>query len=253
MKTVFITGAANGIGLATARKFAANGWFVGLFDIDNESISKLLETTEFAQACGCYCDVSDRNSISDAIDYFCSRSGGKMDALINNAGVLSGGEFEKMEQHNVHAMIDINIKGMTDVAHLAFPVLKSTGNSTLVNICSASSIYGFPLLAVYSATKFYVRGLTEALNLEWKKSGVHVSCVKPPYVKTAMFDAIPERATEKVSAEFTPQQVANVVYQAATGNRVAYIIGKKIKLWDQLVRLFPNSIGKYITRYLANP
>ena len=94
MKTVFITGAAHGIGLATARRFAAQGWFVGLYDINREGLAELLDSAEFDNACGQYCDVTDRASIEEALAHFAGRAGGRLDLLVNNAGILSSGRFE---------------------------------------------------------------------------------------------------------------------------------------------------------------
>ena len=74
MKTVFITGAAAGIGLATARSFAADGWFVGLYDINQERVSQLLNSPAFTNACGGFCDVSDRDSIAAALQDFSKHS-----------------------------------------------------------------------------------------------------------------------------------------------------------------------------------
>jgi len=151
MKSVFITGAANGIGLATARKFASEGWKVGLFDIDGEAIANLLDTTEFSNACGTYCDVTDSESLANALSLFSKHCDGKMHVLVNNAGILTGGDFAEMAIKDIEAMIAVNIAGLTRVAHMSFPMLKATDKAVMINTCSASSVYGFPVLAVYSA------------------------------------------------------------------------------------------------------
>ncbi|WP_146348537.1 SDR family NAD(P)-dependent oxidoreductase [Phaeobacter marinintestinus] len=186
MKTAFVTGAATGIGLATATKLARQGWKVGLFDINQEGINKLLERSEFAEACGGFCGVSDRGSIEGALALFSEHTNGHLDLLVNNAAVLSGGPFELGDAQANDAMVEVNVKGLTNVAQLAFPLLKETPGATMVNLCSTSSVHGIPLIAVYSATKFYVNGLTKALNLEWKEHDIHVTCVKPPVVQTSM-------------------------------------------------------------------
>ena len=92
MKTIFITGAAHGIGLATARRFAAQGWFVGLYDVNGEALDRLLESGEFPHCCGQRCDVTDRESIREALDHFSARTDGRLDVLVNNAGILASGK-----------------------------------------------------------------------------------------------------------------------------------------------------------------
>ena len=251
MKSVFITGAARGIGLATARTFAKNGWKVGLFDIDSDQLKRLLSEPEFSSACGGYCDVTNLKSVSEAMSIFSEHCSGEMHALINNAGVLFSGDFSEMESERIDSTIEVNIGGMTRVAHQAFPFLKQTSNSVMVNICSASSIYGIPAIAVYSASKFYVRGLTEALNIEWARHDIHVCSLKPPYVKTAMFDDAPSEAKKKSPAEYSPQQIAEMIFEATSNKKVATLVGAKVKIWDWIVRIFPYSLGKPMTKNVS--
>jgi len=251
-KTVFVTGAASGIGLATAGYFAARGWFVGLYDIHEEGVRKHLQTPEFRNACGGVCDVTRRESISAALEDFSERTKGRLDVLVNNAGVLWGGGFESVDPEHHHAMIDINAKGLTDVAQLAFPLLKQTGNSALVNLCSAGSIYGAPYGAVYSASKFYVRGLSEALNIEWERYGIHVTSVKPPYVQTPMLDKIPDEMKRRWEVKLAPEDVAEVVYRAAHGNRVSHIVTGKARTLSLLVNVLPERVGRRLVKYVFN-
>jgi NADP-dependent 3-hydroxy acid dehydrogenase YdfG len=245
MKTVFITGAAAGIGLATAQKYAQMGWLVGLYDINIEAIEKLLTANEFKNAHGGVCDVTCRESIAAALKDFSRKTNQRLDVVVNNAGVLTGGEFHTIEARDNNLMIDINIKGLTDVAQLAFPLLRQTKNSCLVNICSASSIYGTPGLAVYSATKFYVRGLTEALNIEWKKYGIHVTSIKPPFVQTNMLSKVPSDMTKKMSS-LQPQYIADAVYSAAEGKSISTIPGLQLKLFQLMTKLLPETIVRII-------
>lgn len=239
MRTAFITGAASGIGLATATKLAREGWIVGLFDVNREGLGKVLETPVFEKACGGFCDVTDRGSIRSALASFNEHTNGRMDLLVNNAGVLSGGRFEAVSAQAYDGMIDVNIKGSTNMAILAFPLLKQTPGAVVVNLCSSSSVHGIPLLAVYSATKFYVNGLTEALNLEWKEHDIHVTCVKPPVVQTSMGNQVPEQLTKNLQVNVVPEDVADAVVMAASGNRPGYVLGWQSIVWSKLDRLLP--------------
>ena len=251
MKTVFITGAAAGIGLATARKFAAEGWFVGLYDINEDAISQHLQSAEFPHACGGCCDVTDRDSISQALQHFAEKTQGRMDALVNNAGVLTAGQFETNDPAAHDLIIQVNILGLTNLAQLAFPWLQRTPDSTLVNMCSVSSVHGIPLLAVYSASKFYVNGLTQALGIEWAQHGIRVLSIKPPFVKTAMVDGMPEQLMETFTVDLTPEQVADTIMTALRGSSRSYLMTWKGKALGSLVKILPTGLGTRLTARLT--
>ncbi len=251
MKTVLITGAAAGIGLATARLFQQQGYFVGIYDIDAAALDTLKNSGEFTQACFGVCDVRSRESIAAMFEDFSKHAKGRLDVLINNAGVLSSGNFEDISGDAHDAMIDINVRGATHVAQLGFPLLKATANSCMVNLCSMSSVHGVPRLAVYSSSKFYINGLTQALSLEWKKHGIRVTSVKPPFVKTAMVDHVEDSLKSTVSVDTEPADVAEAIFKAISGSRDGYFIGSVGKAWSQLDRLLPENIGRALTGYLT--
>jgi NAD(P)-dependent dehydrogenase (short-subunit alcohol dehydrogenase family) len=251
MKTVFITGAAQGIGLATARRFAAQGWYVGLYDINTAGLESLLATGDFPNACGGACDVTQRRSIATALAQFSSNTGGRLDLLVNNAGVLSSGKFEDIEPRAHDLIIEVNIRGLTNMAQLAFPLLRQTPGSCLVNLCSASSIHGVPMLAVYSASKYYVNGLTEALHIEWAPHGIRVTSVKPPVINTAMGHQLHPKLTEKMAISMQPEHVAEAIQMAAEGNRVGHVLGTSAKLWSILDKLLPEAGRRRLVRYLT--
>jgi NAD(P)-dependent dehydrogenase (short-subunit alcohol dehydrogenase family) len=251
MKTILVTGAAHGIGLATARRFAAQGWYVGLYDINGESLQGLLGSGQFPNACGQPCDVTDRASVEAALNHFEDNTGGRLDVLVNNAGVLASGPFADIGPDDHDRIIDVNVKGLTHVAQAAFPLLSQTPDSTLVNLCSVSSIHGIPLLAVYSASKFYVNGLTEALNIEWAPHGIRVTSVKPPVVNTAMGHQLDPKLTEKMAMDMEPAHVAEAIQMAVEGNRIGYVLGTSARLWSWLDRLLPESGRRALVRYLT--
>lgn len=251
MKSIFITGAAHGIGLATAKRFAAQGWFVGLADIKVEALNALVESGDFPHACALPCDVTDSAAIERALEEFSRHTDGRLDVLVNNAGVLSSGRFEEIDPQAHALIIDVNVKGLTSVAQAAFPLLKRTPGATVVNLCSASSIHGIPLLAVYSASKFYVNGLTEALHIEWASHDIRVTSVKPPVINTAMGHQLNPQLTSKMGISMEPEHVAEAIQLAAEGNRAGYILGTSTKLWGWLDRLLPESGRRALTRYLT--
>ncbi len=252
MKSVFITGAASGIGLATARRYAGLGWRVGLCDINRERLAELAAEPLFANAHSAYCDVRDRRSIESALAEFAAGSNGEIDLVINNAGVLSAGPFTEIDADAHDLMIDINVRGFTHVAQLAFPYLKATPGACLVNLCSASSIHGIPNLAVYSATKFYVNAMTQALHIEWQPHGIRVSCVKPHLVDTQMARDVQDRTTGDSPVTLTPDDIAAAIERAASGSRVSYVIGKAARVWALLDKLLPESLRIGLTRRLLS-
>gem|GEM_PF-171719 len=241
-KSVFITGAAQGIGLATAAYFHRQGWFVGLYDINEKG----LESTHRNLTRSCYgvLDVRDESAVIDAFKDFSLQSGGKVDVVVNCAGVLSSGYFEDIDAAATDRMIDINVKGLTYVARHALPLLKQTPNSVLVNICSASSIYGIPLLGVYGATKHYVNGLTQALSIEWQQFGIRVKAIKPPIVKTAMGMSLPKSFDKHMAANMDAEYVAESIWKSVSGPRVSYILGLKTQCLGLLCRWLPDSLAR---------
>ena len=251
MKTALITGAASGIGLASARRLAAHGFLVGLYDIDRAAVEGLLGSGEFPAACGGFCDVGDYASVRQAFEHFGERTGGRLDVVINNAGLLSAGRFEAVDPAAHEAMIRVNVLGLTHVAQLAFPLLKETPGATLINLCSVSSMHGVPLLAVYSASKFYVDGLSQALSIEWAGHGIRVVSIKPPFVGTKMIDGIPEQLMQKMSVDHAPEDVAEAIVRALAGSRDSYLLGGQARLLGVLARLLPPSMGRRIVRYVT--
>lgn len=245
-KSVFITGAAQGIGLATAAHFHRQGWFVGLYDINEAGLEAAHK--ELSRSCYGALDVRDETAVAQAFKSFASHTGGKVDVVVNCAGVLSAGHFEEIESAATDRMIDINVKGLTYVARHALPLLKATPNSTLVNICSASSIYGVPMLAVYGATKHYVNGLTQALSIEWQRFGIRVKAIKPPIVKTEMGLSLPDSFDKYMAADMEVDYVARSIWNSVSGSRVSYILGVKTQVLGLLCRWLPDAMARSLMK-----
>ncbi len=240
-KSIFITGAASGIGRAAALLFAEKGWFVGLFDVNEAGLAELHAQIGEERACKGVMDVTRLESVREAMAVFADRTGNRMDALFNCAGILRMGYFDRIDIAFHKKIVDVNIVGILHGIHAALDLLKNTPGAHIINMSSGSALYGSPEVAVYSATKFAVRGLTEALNIEFEPLGVQVSDVMALYVSTPMIVDARETATsvDRLGVNLRPEQVAAVVWKAAHGNRVHWKVGGMLKLMGVVNYAFP--------------
>ena len=160
-KAIFITGGGSGIGRAVARHFAGQGWFVGIADVNRAGIDETAALLPEGASSRHVMDVRDRDQWRAALDEFAKASGGRLDVLFNNAGIGSGGQYMDMDPQEADRLIAINFGGVVNGIYAALPLLGATPGSAILNTGSASGFYGVAGLAVYSATKFAVRGLTD--------------------------------------------------------------------------------------------
>jgi NADP-dependent 3-hydroxy acid dehydrogenase YdfG len=259
-RAVFITGAAAGIGRATALTFARNGFTVGGYDIDEVGLKSLADEIDQlgATAITGHLDVTDSDEMAQRVGEFAKAAGDRLDVMINNAGILLAGRFEDIAVAGHLKEIDINTKGVVNGLHAAFPYLRSTPQSVVVNLASASAIYGQAELAVYSATKFFVRGITEALDIEWSTYGIRVIAMWPLYVQTAMTDDIKTGTTESLGIKLTAQDVADAIVMAVGPSRlrraihqVHFPVGTQTKASAVGSRFSPAWLQRLISKRLA--
>ena len=219
-KIAFITGAAAGIGRACALRLARGGWSLAISDVDEAALAAL--RTELGAACvfDARLDVADPAAVDRVFTRLAEATGGRLDLLINNAGVLEMGPFEALPIARQLRINRINDDGPLLCSQRAFALLAATPGARVVNLSSASASYGVPSLAVYSASKFWLRGFTEALNLEWERHGIHVCDVMPNFVRTAMLEGRgSQRLITRLGVQLSAEDVAGVVWQAATSAR----------------------------------
>jgi len=193
-KAIFITGAASGMGLAAARLFAERGWFVGGYDLNEAGLEELKAELGPDKCVTGLLDVTDKPAFDAAVAAFGAASGGRMDILFNNAGIGETGWFEDVPYERAMRLVDINLKGVINGAYAGLPLLKQTPGSLLFNNASSSATYGMPRLAVYSATKHGVKGLTEALAIEWGRHDVRVSDALPGLINTPLLHNTPNHS-----------------------------------------------------------
>ncbi len=251
-KCIFITGAASGIGRATALLFAERGWFVGLYDVNGKGLEALSVEIGKGSCCHAHMDVADLGSVKKAVDHFSKRTGGNMHVLFNNAGIIEMGAHESIPIEKQIRIVDTNLKGLLHCAHAGLPLLKNTENARIINMSSASSLYGTAHMAVYSATKAAVSSLTESLNLEFEKLGIFVCDVRSPFVRTPLLERdVKAPAIDKLGVHLMPEEVARVVWKATQRKRIH---NNTRGIMSLLVLLkLPNFIRMKVIKYLLLP
>ncbi|MBY6412581.1 SDR family oxidoreductase [Rhodococcus sp. BP-252] len=262
--SVFITGAAAGIGRSTALKFARSGYLVGAYDIDETGLASLSKevTSRGGRIVTGVLDVTDPQQWEKRLKEFDVEADGRLDVLINNAGILVAGPFEEMPLEVHKKQIDINFNGVVYGTLAAFPYLKVTRGAQVVNLCSASAIYGQPELVTYGATKFAVRGVTEALDLEWKKYDISVKAMWPLFVQTAMTKDVSTGTTSTLGIKLTADDVSQAIFDAtrpAKGlrqrpllHKVHFPVGLQSKALSLGSRFSPAWLTREVNRRLSH-
>ena len=254
---VFITGAAAGIGRALALRFARQGWFVGLADVDSAGLASLVAMLPAGQAWSTPLDVTDPTGWQNALHGFWAMSGRRLDVLVNNAGISATAPFEDTPLARHHAVVDVNLKGVINGCHAAHPWLQQTSGSRVINLCSASALYGQPELGTYSATKAAVRSLTEALDIEWRAQGIRVFSVLPLFVDTAMVrdDVSRMKTVSRLGVHLGPDDVADVVWRLASqpqgSGTVHATVGWQTALFALASKCSPAFMNRWVTARLA--
>jgi NADP-dependent 3-hydroxy acid dehydrogenase YdfG len=249
-KTIFITGAAAGIGAETARLFAGKGWHVGASDVSRAGLKQLQGELGADRVSIHEADVRDHEAVERALRAFAKTTGGRLDAVFANAGVLFMGPDESIPLERKHLLVDVNVKGVVNTLAAAFPYLKATPGAHAVAMSSTSAEYGSPEHAVYGATKFFVRGYTEALNLEWRAHGIQVSAIYVAYVQTGMvLDAEVKAASiDALGVKIKPQEVAATVWRAVHGDQVHWRVGFDAKAVNVAARLLGEGLAPIMRR-----
>ena len=201
--TVAITGGAQGIGQATAARFAAAGARVAIGDLDLERAEKA--AAEFGGSAH-QLDVADPESYAAFLREVQSAHG-DLDVLVNNAGIMPNGGFLDLGDRTNRLMIEVNLVGVMTGMRLALPGMLDRGRGHIVNVASLAGKFPAKGLAVYNATKFAVVGLTAATRLEYADRGVSVTAVLPSAVDTALASGLDMWPIPKVK----PDDIARAV------------------------------------------
>jgi short-subunit dehydrogenase len=264
-KTIIITGSSTGIGKSTAKYFAQNGWNVLA---TMRSPDKERELHEFPNISIHTMDVTSPDNIRQTIEHGIEHFG-KIDVLVNNAGIGVFGAFEAASSNEISKQFDVNLFGMMNMVSAILPHYRKNGQGTIINISSGVGRIPMPMQTLYSSTKFAIEGFSESISYELASLGISVKIVLPGNVRTNFFKSLtitdtshfPEysayqkkviRNIQKLNeqSETIPDDVAAVIYKAATDgkNKLRYTAGKDIALFSKVRKVLPDRLFMKIVK-----
>lgn len=235
-KVSIITGGANGIGLATARKFAQEGAIVIVCDLKADQVDAAVAQLQAqgAQARGFVVDVTQRADV-DAMVAKVKEAYGRVDVLINNAGITADARLVKMTEEQFDRVIAINLKGTYNCAQAVADIMVAQGGGAIVNASSVVGIYGNFGQTNYAATKFGVIGFVKTWARELGPKGVRCNAVCPGFIATNMMSSIPEKVLTEMENRVPmrrlgkPEEVANL-YAFLASDEASYINGAVVEV-----------------------
>lgn len=262
-KVAAITGAGSGMGRSLAVLLASRGCHVALSDINEKGLA---ETAGLIKGTGVKVttqklDVSDKAAVFAWADQV-ARDHGKVNLIFNNAGVALGSAVDGGSYEDLEWIMNINFWGVVHGTKAFLPYLKDSGEGHVINTSSVFGLMGVPSQSAYNASKFAVRGFTEALRQELEMAGVNVSAtsVHPGGIKTNIAKAarmdnsvtslgLSTNSTEKFEKLFstTADEAAAVIIKGVEGNKRRVLIGKDAVAIDLMVRLFPSAYQKLVS------
>ena len=224
MKKALVTGGAGGIGEAICRRLAADGYFV--FVNYAHSVEKAKKIAEDIGGDAICFDVSDVNAVKEAFSII-----GKLDLLVNNAGVSDVDLFTSISQDSADKILNINLKGAMNCARAALPYMINEKSGNIINISSMWGQCGASCEVDYSASKAGMIGFTKALAKEVAPSGIRVNCVSPGFIMTEMNSRFSDEDLELIKEDIPlgifgePRHIADAVAFLASGS-AEYITGQ---------------------------
>jgi len=235
-KIAIITGAANGIGLATAQRFGEEGAKVVLADYDAEAgtvqeveLNKLGYAVKFIQV-----DVANRGSVNalveQTLDHF-----GQIHILVNNAGITRDAMLTKMTEVDFSSVLNVNITGVFNCTQAVVPHLAKQGHGKIINTSSVSGVYGNVGQTNYAASKAAVIGMTKTWAKELGRKGINVNAVAPGFTSTAMVAKMPETIIDQMKSSVSlqrlgdPRDIANA-YLFLASEESSYVHGHVLQV-----------------------
>ncbi len=250
---VLVSGASSGIGREIARELARQGARLVLLARREDRLRELAGqlASRGGQVEWVAGDVTDAAVRQAAVERSQARFAG-LDALVNNAGIGAKGLFENVDPEEVRRILEVNFFALVEMTRLCLPLLKQGQRPILVNVASILGHRATPCNAVYSASKFAVRGLSEALRAEWTRHGIDVLVVSPGRTDTEFFDRLGPGAVEPkwpALAAASSAEVARQTVRAMRSGRHEIIPHRWGRLLVWLNRISPRLVDAILSRY----
>lgn len=235
-KVSLITGAAQGIGQATALKFAKEGAIVIVCDVKQAGVDEVVAQCQAlgATAQGFVMDVTQRPMV-DAVVAQVKEKFGRIDVLVNNAGITQDARLQKMTIEQFDKVIDVNLRGVFHCTQAVADTMVAQGSGVILSASSVVGLYGNFGQTNYAATKFGIIGFTKTWSRELGPKGVRVNAVAPGFISTPMVAAMPEKVLTELAAKVQlrrmgkPEEIANV-YAFLASDEASYINGEVIEV-----------------------
>lgn len=265
IRYAIVTGGARGIGSATIKLLCSQGYQVGLFD--RIAADLVAEDLDFfrEQIILQNIDVCNSEEWADAIEKFSDISGGQLNLLVNNAGIITRGRFDQLSTDSKRKMVEVNLMGPIYGIEACLPMLKVTPAAKIINVSSIAACSGWPQASVYSASKSALSSLTESLAIELSTYDIGVADVQPGFVRTELFGnehesvAIQESLSALWLAWLEPEQVAEAIVSAIDNPKIHHTIGWQARVYsriaktsDLLTRRISRRMDKLVSKEFEN-
>ncbi len=261
MQTIFITGASSGIGKATAKLFQTQGWNI-IATMRNPE--KETELTQLKNVTLLPLDVTNVKQIKATAEKAISLS--KIDVVLNNAGYALIGAMEALSEEQIVQEINTNLLGTMLVTRAFIPYFREKKNGLFINITSIAGLIAYPLGSIYHATKWALEGWSESLSFELSMFNVRIKTVSPSGTKTdfygrslnvvshPIYDEVIQRVFGVVNPASTPEQIAEVIYEAASDNKdqFRYVAGETAKAtYERRLEIGSEAFRKEINKWFS--
>ena len=258
-KVAVVTGAGSGIGRAIAIALAREGCDLALVDLDSQRLSEVsARVGEYGHRASVHrVDVSDKSDMERLVREVIEDHK-RINIVVNNAGVVTLGNFLNQQYENIKWVVDVNIWGVIHGCKVFLPHLIATGDGHIVNVSSAAGLLSPPFRSTYVLTKHAVRGLSESLRQELRSDGVGVTCVYPLIIRTNIEsatrtsdDRIPTSAAKPslIRAE-TPESVAEAIVYGIRKNKARVMVGRGMGFLDFCKRMAPTLFDRIVSSTL---
>ncbi|MEO8346945.1 MAG: 3-oxoacyl-ACP reductase FabG [Betaproteobacteria bacterium] len=235
-KVSIITGAAQGIGRATAIKFAHEGAKVAVCDVNVAAIDETVKLILDAggEAAGYRVDVTDKPSIAQMVEGVMAKWG-RIDTLVNNAGIVQDAQFKKMSEEQFDRVIDVNLKGVYNCTKAVVDIMLAQNSGCILNASSIVGIYGNFGQTNYAATKFAVIGMVKTWARELGSKGIRANAICPGYISTPILASMPSKVLKMIEDKVPmgrlgqPEEIANT-YAWLASDEASYINGAVIEV-----------------------